>query len=382
MGHHVGDLLLKAVARRLQNAVRDGDTVARLGGDEFTIILEGVAKTKAATLISEKVLRAFQTPFLLDDKTLTISTSIGISLYPNDADNADSLIKFADTAMYHAKSSGRNNFQFYTSKLNEIATRHVQLESGLKEAIQRNELSLVYQPKFCLKDGSLTGIEALLRWHHTELGPISPVEFIPLAEETGIITQIGHWVINQACQQLAEWNSLGFNGITVAVNLSARQLKADIISTIEVALAVSGLPAQSLELELTESMIMGNPQESVSILSKLKALGLTIAVDDFGTGYSSLSYLKRFPIDTLKIDREFVRDITNDPDDAAITSAIIALAHSLDLNVVAEGVETQEQLNFLAMQGCDQVQGFLLSKPLSAADFLTLLKNQSKPQPI
>ncbi|MCS6136867.1 EAL domain-containing protein [Shewanella baltica] len=382
MGHHVGDLLLKAVARRLQNAVRDGDTVARLGGDEFTIILEGVAKTKAATLISEKVLRAFQTPFLLDDKTLTISTSIGISLYPNDADNADSLIKFADTAMYHAKSSGRNNFQFYTSKLNEIATRHVQLESGLKEAIQRNELSLVYQPKFCLKDGSLTGIEALLRWYHTELGPISPVEFIPLAEETGIITQIGHWVINQACQQLAEWNSLGFNGITVAVNLSARQLKADIISTIEVALAVSGLPAQSLELELTESMIMGNPQESVSILSKLKALGLTIAVDDFGTGYSSLSYLKRFPIDTLKIDREFVRDITNDPDDAAITSAIIALAHSLDLNVVAEGVETQEQLNFLAMQGCDQVQGFLLSKPLSAADFLTLLKNQSKPQPI
>lgn len=382
MGHHVGDLLLKAVARRLQNAVRDGDTVARLGGDEFTIILEGVAKTKAATLISEKVLRAFQTPFLLDDKTLTISTSIGISLYPNDADNADSLIKFADTAMYHAKSSGRNNFQFYTSKLNEIATRHVQLESGLKEAIQRKELSLVYQPKFCLRDGSLTGLEALLRWYHTELGPISPVEFIPLAEETGIITQIGHWVINHACQQLAEWNSLGFNGITIAINLSARQLKADIISTIEVALAVSGLPAQSLELELTESMIMGNPQESVSILSKLKALGLTIAVDDFGTGYSSLSYLKRFPIDTLKIDREFVRDITNDPDDAAITSAIIALAHSLELNVVAEGVETQEQLNFLAMQGCDQVQGFLLSKPLNAEDCLTLLKNQSKPQPL
>lgn len=241
---------------------------------------------------------------------------------------------------------------------------------------------MVYQPKFCLRDGSLTGLEALLRWYHTELGPISPVEFIPLAEETGIITQIGHWVINHACQQLAEWNSLGFNGITIAVNLSARQLKADIISTIEVALAVSGLPAQSLELELTESMIMGNPQESVSILSKLKALGLTIAVDDFGTGYSSLSYLKRFPIDTLKIDREFVRDITNDPDDAAITSAIIALAHSLELNVVAEGVETQEQLNFLAMQGCDQVQGFLLSKPLNAEDCLTLLKNQSKPQPL
>lgn len=380
MGHHVGDLLLKAVARRLQNAVREGDTVARLGGDEFTIILEGVAKTKAATLISEKVLRAFQTPFLLDDKSLTISTSIGISLYPNDADNADSLIKFADTAMYHAKSLGRNNFQFYTNKLNEIATRHVQLESGLKEAISRKELTLVYQPKYCLRDGSLTGLEALLRWHHTELGPISPVEFIPLAEETGMINQIGHWVINQACQQLAEWNTLGFDGISMAVNLSARQLKADIISTIEVALAVSGLPAQSLELELTESMIMENPKDSVRILSKLKALDLTIAVDDFGTGYSSLSYLKRLPIDTLKIDREFVRDITNDPDDAAITSAIIALAHSLELKVVAEGVETQEQLNFLALQGCDQVQGFLLSKPLSAEDCLALLKNQLTPQ--
>ncbi|ODR84971.1 EAL domain-containing protein [Shewanella xiamenensis] len=378
MGHHIGDLLLKAVAHRLQSAVREGDTVARLGGDEFTIILEGVAKTKAATLISEKVLKAFQAPFLLDDKSLTISTSIGISLYPNDAEDVDSLIKFADTAMYHAKALGRNNFQFYTNKLNEMATRHVQLEAGLKQAISRNELSLVYQPKFCLRNGSLTGLEALLRWHHSELGPISPAEFIPLAEETGIINQIGHWVINHACQQLAEWNELGFGDISMAVNLSARQLKADIISTIEVALAVSGLPAKALELELTESMIMGNPQESVNILSKLKALGLTIAVDDFGTGYSSLSYLKRFPIDTLKIDREFVRDITNDPDDAAITSAIIALAHSLELNVVAEGVETQEQLNFLALQGCDQVQGFLLSKPLSAQDCLALLQQRIK----
>ncbi|MEL4431712.1 EAL domain-containing protein [Shewanella mangrovisoli] len=378
MGHHIGDLLLKAVAHRLQNAVREGDTVARLGGDEFTIILEGVAKTKAATLISEKVLKAFQAPFLLDDKSLTISTSIGISLYPNDAEDVDSLIKFADTAMYHAKALGRNNFQFYTNKLNEMATRHVQLEAGLKQAISRNELSLVYQPKFCLRKGSLTGLEALLRWHHSELGPISPAEFIPLAEETGIINQIGHWVINHACQQLAEWSELGFDDISMAVNLSARQLKADIISTIEVALAVSGLPAKALELELTESMIMGNPQESVNILSKLKALGLTIAVDDFGTGYSSLSYLKRFPIDTLKIDREFVRDITNDPDDAAITSAIIALAHSLELNVVAEGVETQEQLNFLALQGCDQVQGFLLSKPLSAQDCLALLQQRIK----
>ncbi|MGX9462220.1 EAL domain-containing protein [Shewanella sp. A14] len=373
MGHHVGDLLLKAVAHRLQNAIRDGDTVARLGGDEFTIILEGVAKTKAATIIAEKVLHAFQTPFLLDDKVLTISPSIGISLYPEDAQDTSSLIKYADTAMYHAKSLGRNNFQFYTEKLNQYATRHVQLEAGLKKAIQENELYLVYQPKYDVKTEKIIGLEALLRWESPELGFISPVEFIPMAEETGMINQIGHWAINQACSQLAQWHSLGFEHISVAVNLSARQLKADIISTIEVALAVSGLPASALELELTESMIMGNPKDSVAVLAQLKALGLTIAVDDFGTGYSSLSYLKRFPIDTLKIDREFVRDITEDPDDAAITSAIITLAHSLELNVVAEGVETQEQLTFLREGGCDQVQGFLLSKPINAKDCLALL---------
>lgn len=373
MGHHIGDLLLKAVAHRLQNAVRDGDTVARLGGDEFTIILEGVAKTKAATIIAEKVLHAFQTPFLLDDKILTISPSIGISLYPEDADDTTSLIKYADTAMYHAKSLGRNNFQFYTEQLNQYATRHVQLEAGLKKAIQDNELYLVYQPKYDVKTEKIIGLEALMRWESPELGFISPVEFIPLAEETGIINQIGHWAIQQACNQLAQWHQQGFEHISIAVNLSARQLKADIISTIEVALAVSGLPASALELELTESMIMGNPQDSVAVLSQLKALGLTIAIDDFGTGYSSLSYLKRFPIDTLKIDREFVRDITEDPDDAAITSAIITLAHSLELNVVAEGVETQAQLNFLREGGCDQVQGFLLSKPLSAVDCLALL---------
>jgi EAL domain-containing protein (putative c-di-GMP-specific phosphodiesterase class I) len=294
-------------------------------------------------------------------------------LYPEDAKDTTSLIKYADTAMYHAKSLGRNNFQFYTEQLNQYATRYVQLEAGLKKAIQDNELYLVYQPKYDVKTEKIIGVEALMRWESPELGLISPVEFIPLAEETGIINQIGHWAINQACSQLAQWHALGFEHISVAVNLSARQLKADIISIIEVALAVSGLPASALELELTESMIMGNPQDSVAILAQLKALGLTIAVDDFGTGYSSLSYLKRFPIDTLKIDKEFVRDITEDPDDAAITSAIITLAHSLDLNVVAEGVETQAQLNFLREGGCDQVQGFLLSKPLSADDCMTLL---------
>ncbi|WP_193559166.1 EAL domain-containing protein [Shewanella donghaensis] len=374
MGHHIGDLLLKAVAIRLQNSVRDGDTVARLGGDEFTIILEGIAKLKSVTIIADKVLNAFKKPFLLEDKNITVSPSIGISLYPNDADDTTSLIKYADTAMYHAKSLGRNNFQFYTKDLNKYATRHVELEAGLKEAIQKNEMFLVYQPKFDIQTKRIIGVEALLRWESKTLGFISPVEFIPLAEETGMINAIGHWAIDQACNQLASWHRQGFEHISVAVNLSARQLKADIISTIEVALAVSGLPASALELELTESMIMGNPQDSVTVLSQLKALGLTIAIDDFGTGYSSLSYLKRFPIDTLKVDREFVRDIIEDPDDAAITCAIITLAHSLELNVVAEGVETQEQLDFLKHEGCDQVQGFLLSKPLSAEDCLERIK--------
>ncbi|PMG50833.1 diguanylate cyclase [Shewanella sp. 10N.286.52.B9] len=374
MGHHVGDLLLKAVAIRLQNSVRDGDTVARLGGDEFTIILEGLSKIKSAAVVAEKVLNAFKSPFLLDDKNITVSPSIGISLYPNDASDSTSLIKYADTAMYHAKSLGRNNFQFYTEDLNQYATRHVELEAGLKQAIQNNEMYLVYQPKFDIKTKRIIGVEALLRWESKTLGFISPVEFIPLAEETGMINGIGHWAIDQACNQLAEWHQQGFEHISVAVNLSARQLKADIISTIEVALAVSGLPASALELELTESMIMGNPQDSVTVLAQLKALGLTIAIDDFGTGYSSLSYLKRFPIDTLKVDREFVRDIIDDPDDAAITSAIITLAHSLELNVVAEGVETEAQFDFLKHEGCDQVQGFLLSKPLTAEDCLARLR--------
>ncbi|MGZ9899536.1 EAL domain-containing protein [Shewanella gaetbuli] len=376
MGHHIGDLLLKAVASRLQSSIREGDTVARLGGDEFTLILEGMNKPKAATVIAEKVLKAFEAPFLLDDKNLTISPSIGISLFPIDATDMTSLIKYADTAMYHAKSLGRNNFQFYTSELNQYAVRHVELEAGLKQAIELKELSLVYQPKFDVKTAKIVGLEALLRWNSKSLGVISPAEFIPLAEETGIINEIGHWAISEACEQLAQWYQQGFDDITVAVNLSARQLKADIISTIEVALAVSGLPASSLELELTESMIMGNPKDSVEILNQLKAIGLTISVDDFGTGYSSLSYLKRFPIDTLKIDREFVRDITEDPDDASITSAIITLAHSLELNVVAEGVETKEQLAFLHKGGCDQVQGFLLSKPLNPDDCLARLKQE------
>lgn len=376
LGHHIGDQLLKAVASRLTKAIRDGDTVARLGGDEFIILLEGLQKTKAATVIAEKLLTAFERPFALENFSLNVSPSIGISLYPDDADEGLELLKFADTAMYHAKSLGRNNFQFYTAKLNAYAVRHVQLEAGLKQALGRNEFKLQYQPKFCVHSGKLTGMEALLRWESQELGPISPAEFIPLAEETGLVNSIGQWVLLSVCSQLERWQNQGLEVVPVAINISAKQLQTDIISSIEVALAMHGLSAELLEIELTESAVMQRPLESVEILNQLKALGLSLAVDDFGTGYSSLAYLKRFPLDTLKIDREFVRDITKDPDDAAITNAIIVLAHSLELQVVAEGVETQAQLNFLAAQGCDQAQGFLLGRPMTEGQAEALLSRK------
>jgi diguanylate cyclase (GGDEF)-like protein len=378
-GHQVGDQLLAAVAERLRRVIREGDTVARIGGDEFTIILEGVHKTKAATVIAEKITDTLKQPFAVGQTVLDITTSIGISMFPDDADNTEELLKFADTAMYHAKAMGRNNFQFYTASMNQAAVRHMQLESGLKQALTNDELHLVYQPKYEVKSGKLTGMEALLRWHSEHIGQVSPAEFIPLAEETGMINTIGVWVLQQVCQQLALWRQQGLQLIPVAINLSAKQLNNYIVDEVTRALTACELPAELLELELTESAVMQHPAESIAILARLEALGLTLAVDDFGTGYSSLAYLKRFPIHTLKIDKEFVRDISDDPEDAAITSAIIALAHSLDLQVVAEGVETQEQLNFLADHNCDQVQGYLLGKPMLVSKFSKLLQPAVQP---
>lgn len=372
-GHHVGDELLKAVSKRLAGVVRASDTVARIGGDEFTIILEGIVKTKAATVIAEKIINVLDQPFELSQNTLDITTSIGISFSPDDTMDARELLKYADTAMYHAKSMGRNNFQFYSSHMNVSAVRHLQLETGLKQAISKHELRVVYQPKYCIDNGMIVGFEALMRWHSNELGPVSPAEFIPLAEETGLINSIGSWMLDHVAQQLSHWRAQGIQVLPIAVNLSARQLQHELLAEMQQLLQQYDLPASLLEIELTESAVMKHPKQSIAILQRLADLGLSLAVDDFGTGYSSLAYLKRFPINTLKIDREFVRDISEDPDDAAITSAIIALAHSLELQVVAEGVETDDQLQFLASQGCDQIQGFLLSKPVAADACLQML---------
>ncbi|QFU24702.1 EAL domain-containing protein [Shewanella eurypsychrophilus] len=374
MGHHVGDQLLKSVAQRLRNIVRQGDTVARIGGDEFTIILENLSKQSAAKQVSDKIIQAFNTPFTLEGNQFSVSSSIGISLYPNDANSSEELIKFADTAMYHAKSQGRNNYQFYLPEMNEVVSRHVQIEAGLKQAIERNELYLVYQPKYTIREHKITGFEALLRWHSTELGSITPMEFIPVAEEIGMIEKIGHWVLNQACQQLSAWHQMGYTELNIAVNLSAKQLKTDLVSIVEVALGVANLPASALELEITESSIMNNPADAITIFTQLKTLGIALAIDDFGTGYSSLSYLKRFPVDTLKIDKEFIHDIDSQQADATITTAIIAMAKSLQLEVVAEGVENQQQLELLTLQECDQVQGFLFSKPRKATECTELLR--------
>ncbi|GIU19992.1 hypothetical protein TUM4445_22980 [Shewanella sp. MBTL60-112-B2] len=366
MGHHIGDQLLKQVSSRLLKAVRSDDTVARLGGDEFTIILENCGQKRTSSeVVANNIINAFKAPFVLDRKLFNVSPSIGVSLYPEDAHNSDDLLKYADTAMYYAKSMGRDNFQFYSQSLNETRSRQLQIEANLKQAIKNNEMSIVYQPKFSLTSRKIIGFEALLRWRSQELGEISPDEFIPIAEDSGSIVPIGQWVLEQACLQLAQWHQQGLTHLTMAVNLSAKQLNNDICSVIEIALGISNLPSRSLELEITESAIMNHPTDSTRALNQMKKLGVILAIDDFGTGYSSLSYLNRFPFDTLKIDREFVSDIDDNSNENKIIIAIIGLAKILNLNVIAEGVENEQQMAFLKQHHCDQVQGYLLSRPLS-----------------
>ena len=378
LGHSVGDRLIREVAVRLRSCLREGDTVARLGGDEFTLLLPDVGQAVDAAKVAKKVLDVVRMPFELDGRELFVTSSLGISLYPDDGRDAETLVKNADAAMYRAKEQGRDLYQLYTPALNATALERLALESSLRKALAHSELLLHYQPILDVATRRVHGVEALLRWRHPELGLVPPGDFIPLAEVTGLILAIGPWVLRAACAQARAWQDLQ-PGLRMAVNLSARQFQeAGLVGHVTDALADTGLDPHCLQLEITESSAMQNAQTAIQTLRELKALGVGLSIDDFGTGYSSLSYLKRFPIDTLKIDQSFIRDIGTDPDDAAIASAIIALAHTLKLTVVAEGVETADQLEFLTRHGCDRTQGYFFSRPLAAERCSELLASPVK----
>ena len=376
LGHAAGDVLLQQMAARLKQCTREGDTVARLGGDEFMVILSNLSSPQGAATVAQKILHALSQPVTVRGQDVFVSASMGVSLFPADANGADELIRNADTAMYSAKRLGRNNYQFFTDDLNVQMRERLVIEHGLRMAEQRDELRLLYQPKIELGQRTITGLEALVRWHHPSLGLISPSRFIPIAEETGLIVPIGEWVIRTACRQIQDWREEGFD-LRVAVNLSARQFRQrNLAQTINRILSESGVPPEYLEIEITESDVMENAESAIATLDQLKSRGMSISIDDFGTGYSSLSYLKRFPLDILKIDRSFVRDIPADGDDAAIVEAIIALARSLDIKVVAEGVETESQVEFLNRSGCDFAQGYFFSPPVTPEEIRKLLNRR------
>ena len=381
LGHSRGDRLLQGVGGRLLDCVREGDTVARLGGDEFTLILPGLQRPLDVATVAEKILESLRQPFDVDGRELYVTASIGISLYPDDGRDTETLLKYADTAMYRAKEQGRDSYQLYTAGMTETAVERLAAESSFRRAAAQKELTIYYQPLCEMASGRTYGVEALLRWENPDRGLVEPGEFIGLAESTGLIVPIGSWVLRTACMQVVEWHRLGHDNLALSVNLSARQFaQPDLVTQVKAALQESGLPANLLELEITETSAMHNADSTVETLRELKALGVRVAIDDFGIGHSSLGYLKRLPIDSLKIDQSFVRDITTDPDDAAIATAVIALAHTLKLTVVAEGVETTEQLAFLRDRRCDRMQGHLLSPPLPAESCLRFLDRQAAPE--
>ena len=370
MGHPVGDKLLQAVAQQMLKCVREGDTVARIGGDEFVFLLRET-DADGAVHMADKLLQLLSVPYDVDGLQITPHASIGISIYPDNADDVDTLLKTADVAMYRAKDEGRNNFQFFAPEMNAHANQLFVMEKDLRLALQHDEFSLHYQPLVDLRSGAVCGAEALLRWNHPQHGYISPAEFIPVAEETGQILPIGEWVLRTACAQLAAWRKEGLAVFPLAVNLSIRQLRqADLVQMIAQVLEENDLSSNDLELELTEGMMLGDTQMARTFLTQINECGIGLSIDDFGTGYSSLSYLKNLPVDKLKIDRSFVRDIATDANDAAIAHAIITLAHQFDLRVVAEGAETLEQVDFLRTRGCDEIQGYYYSRPLSADEFV------------
>ena len=378
LGHDVGDLLLQEVAKRLLDCVRAEDTVARQGGDEFIIVLNSIGKSIDAARVAQKILGLLKLPFRINGNEFYIGSSIGIAIFPDDGSDAETLLKNSDVAMYHAKENGRDNFQFYTEELNKSAHERQALSLDLRYALARNEFVLYYQPLFNGTDNQLYGVEALIRWQHPERGLVAPDKFISLAEETGLIVPIGEWVIEAACKQINAWQEQGYHAPRVAINLSARQFRDNsLVSTIARILEKTGVESKYIALEITESILVDNIERVVETLGHLNALGIHISIDDFGTGYSSLSYLKQFPIDTLKIDRSFVRDIAVDKNDHAIVSAIIAMAH-LGMDVVAEGIETEEQLSILLQQKCNHFQGYYFSKPVVASEIERFLKKKAQ----
>ncbi len=378
LGHLLGDKLLVAVSERLLGILNESETIARFGGDEFTLLLPQVNNVEEATQHAQKIIELLAAPFKLSNHELHVTTSIGIAFYPDDGENSEILLKNAETAMYRAKEQGRNNYQLYASIMNVSAFKQLLMENSLRRALEKEEFVVYYQPQIDIKTQKIIGAEALVRWQHPDLGLVFPTEFIGLAEETGLIVPIGEWVIRKVCSQMKKWQDTGYDKVCVSVNLSARQFQQrNLVNNIAHILQETGLDPQYLGLEITESIAMKNADFTISALMELKKMKIHLSLDDFGTGYSSLSYLKRFPLETLKIDRSFVRDITTDPNDAAIVTAVVALAHSLKLNVVAEGVETEGQLSFLKSHDCDHVQGYIYSHPLSEENFLKTLREYS-----
>ena len=375
LGHHVGDAILIEVARRLQECVRKSDIVARLGGDEFVVVMTNIDETRVVASMAAKIVNQLNALYSVAEHELRSSPSIGVSLFPTDGDDVDGLMKNADTAMYHAKAEGRNNYQFFTRGLNEASHEYLELERDLRGALEQQQFELYYQPKVEAKSGRVSGVEALIRWNHPQRGVVSPDKFIPIAEETGLIEALGSWVFETACSQLAAWRQLGITSVKMAVNLSPRQLRDPrLVENLKNTMATHHICEGDLELEVTETAAMANAEHAIQQMNAIRTVGAGLAIDDFGTGYSSLSYLKLFPIQTLKLDRTFVRDIETDENDAAICIATISLAHNLGMKVVAEGVETEAQQAFLSSHQCDTLQGYLFSRPAPAAEITEYLK--------
>ena len=376
LGHSIGDKLLQSTAKRLEGCVRAADTVSRQGGDEFVVLLSEVEHPEDVALTARRMLKAVAEPQSIELHDLHITTSIGLSVYPDDGLDAETLIKNADTAMYQAKENGRQSYQFFKPAMNARAVERQSIEENLRRALERKEFALHYQPKVNLKTGQIVGAEALIRWTHPTRGAISPAQFIPVAEDCGLILPISQWVFREACKQTRAWADANLPPITMAVNISAMEFRQDsFLEDILGLLAETGLDPRFLELELTEGILMKRAESAVSVLESLRSHGVEIAVDDFGTGYSSLSYLRKFPIDAIKIDQSFVRQITMTPDDTTIVSAIISMGRSMKLRVIAEGVETEKELAFLKAHHCDEAQGYYFSRPVPAQQFAKLLES-------